>query len=73
MPMFTVYFFENKEILLNQLLKQAPLIGEEVKIKGQKGKILNVIHIDDKNIHVQVQLNKVNKNKPILDNSKKKK
>lgn len=71
--MFTVYFFENKEILLNQLLKQAPLIGEEVKIKGQKGKILNVIHIDDKNIHVQVQLNKVNKNKPILDNSKKKK
>lgn len=71
--MFVVYFFENKNLLLSQLLKRVPSIGEDIKIKGRKGKVSSVKQIDEKNIHVQVSLESINKNKLIVDNSKKKK
>lgn len=73
--MFVVNFFETKNILLTQLLKSVPSVGEVLKIKGRKGQVSSVSSVDDKNIHVQVVLEKVkkNNNKLILDNSKKKK
>jgi hypothetical protein len=71
--MFFVYFLENKNVLLCQLVQRVPSIGEDVTIKGRKGKISSVEGIDEKNIHVQVILENVNKNKLIVDNSKKKK
>ncbi|WML48371.1 hypothetical protein RCG23_24550 [Neobacillus sp. PS3-34] len=71
--MFVVYFLENKNILLSQLRKSVPSVGEELKIKGRKGKVSSVTSIDDRNIHVQVVLETVNKNTLIVDNSKKKK
>jgi hypothetical protein len=71
--MFAVHFFENKNLLLSQLLKRVPSVGEDLKIKGRKGKVSSVNTIDEKNIHVQVIIEKVNKNKLIVDNSKKKK
>lgn len=71
--MFAVYFFENKNLLLCQLLHRVPSEGEELKIKGRKGKVLNVKSVDDNKIHVQVNLENVVKKKLIVDDSKKKK
>lgn len=71
--MFVVYFFDNKNLLLTQLLKHVPTVGEELTIKGRKGKVSSVSSIDERKIHVQVILENVNKNKLIVDNSKKKK
>ncbi|ETI70479.1 MULTISPECIES: hypothetical protein [Neobacillus] len=70
--MFAVHFLEKKNVLLTQLLKRVPVVGEDLKIKGRKAKVSNVIQIDEKNIHVQVVLETV-KNKVVVDNSKKKK
>jgi hypothetical protein len=71
--MFVVYFFDNKNLLLSQLRKQAPSVGEDLTIKGRKGKVSSVNRVDEKNIHVQVALEVVSKNKLLVDNSKKKK
>ncbi|MEH7482916.1 hypothetical protein V7157_18015, partial [Neobacillus drentensis] len=58
---------------LTQLLNRVPTEGEELKIKGRKAKVESVKNIDDLNIHVQVTIEVVNKNKLVVDNSKKKK
>lgn len=72
--MVIVYFFDNKKLLLNQLLQHVPSVGETLKIKGRKGKVSSVSSGDDKIVQVQVILEKVNKNKqPIVDQSRKKK
>ncbi|PWW32100.1 hypothetical protein DFO73_101363 [Cytobacillus oceanisediminis] len=71
--MFIVYYIEGRNILLNQLCKNVPKDGEEIKIKGRKGKVLSVQQIDENKVHVQVTLERVDKNKVVLDNSKKKK
>ena len=69
--MFVVYFIEEKNILLNQLRKSVPSVGENVTIKGRKGKVSSVTPIDEKNIHVEFILEKVKKIKPVVDHSKK--
>ncbi|WP_026692303.1 hypothetical protein [Peribacillus kribbensis] len=72
--MFVVYFYENKNLLLNQLLARLPEVGAPLTIKGRKGKISSVECIDDnKKYIVQVELAAVNKNKALLDPAKKKK
>lgn len=71
--MFAVHFLEKKNVLLTQLLKRVPSVGEELKIKGRKVKVSSVIQMDEKNIHVQVIVETVKKNKVAVDNSKKKK
>ncbi|SHR58459.1 Uncharacterised protein [Mycobacteroides abscessus subsp. abscessus] len=72
--MYVVTYYDNRNVLLTQLLKNLPAEGENVKIKGRKGKITAVSPIDEKVVHVFVALEAVNKNKlPLLDNSKKKK
>jgi hypothetical protein len=73
--MFAVHFIENNTVLLTQLLNRVPAEGEELKIKGRKAKVSSVKDIDELNIHVQViiEVVNVNKNKLVVDNSKKKK
>ena len=71
--MFVVHFFENKNPLLIQFRKSVPSVGENLTIKGRKGKVSVVNSIDEKNFHVEVIIEKVIKNKPIVDHSKKKK
>lgn len=71
--MFVVYFFENKNLLLNQLLKRVPSEGEDLTIKGRKAKVLSVNSMEENKIYVQVSLESISKNKLIIDNSKKKK
>ncbi|MFT4413654.1 hypothetical protein ACLM5H_07325 [Fredinandcohnia humi] len=71
--MFAVHYFENKNLLLTQLLNTVPSVDEDIKIKGRKGKVSNVTSIDERNVHVQVTLEAINKNKKVIDNSKTKK
>ncbi|MBT2696201.1 hypothetical protein J7E79_01970 [Bacillus sp. ISL-40] len=71
--MFAVHFIEKNNVLLTQLLNRVPTEGEELKIKGRKAKVESVKNIDDLNIHVLVSIEVVNKNKLVVDNSKKKK
>ena len=74
--MFVVHFFENKNELVNQLLRQVPAEGDDVVIKGRKGKVTSVTNIDENHIHVQLffeKLKVVNKGKAVVDTSKKKK
>ncbi len=72
--MFVVHFLENKNQLLSQLLKHVPSVGEDVVIKGRKGKVSSVTPIGEKQIQVQLFFEKVIvKGKPVVDNSKKKK
>ncbi|MFD2443804.1 hypothetical protein ACFSO7_07380 [Bacillus sp. CGMCC 1.16607] len=71
--MFTVQFFENKNLLLSQLRKNVPSVDDDLTIKGRKGKVISVKSVDEKLVHIQVTLEKVNKNKLVIDNSKKKK
>ncbi|WP_462413576.1 hypothetical protein [Neobacillus sp. Marseille-QA0830] len=72
--MYAVYFYENKNLLLSQLVKRVPTVGEEVKIKGKKGKVSSVTNEED-HYHVQVVIEKVvvKKNQAAADPSKKKK
>ncbi|WP_342429497.1 hypothetical protein [Neobacillus sp. FSL H8-0543] len=70
--MFVVHFFENKKLLLVQLRNQVPAVGEDIKIKGRKGKVSDVNSVDEKNIQVQILIEKViNKNKLVVDPKKK--
>jgi hypothetical protein len=71
--MFAVHFFENKNLLLSQLRHRVPSVGEDLKIKGRKGKVSSVDSINEKIIHVQVILETVNKKKLSVEDSKKKK
>ncbi|WP_066306882.1 hypothetical protein [Bacillus sp. FJAT-29814] len=71
--MFAVHFFENKNALLTQLLKNVPAVGTDLKIKGRKAKVTAVKQIDDKHFHVLVTLESLKKNQPAVDPKKKKK
>ncbi|MDO6850964.1 hypothetical protein Q4S57_23820 [Priestia megaterium] len=70
--MVAVHFFENKKLLLSQLRENIPSTGDGLKIKGRKGTVVLVNNIDEKNVHVEVALEKVVKKNLALDNAKKK-
>ncbi|MHC0035404.1 hypothetical protein [Pseudoneobacillus sp. C159] len=71
--MFVVNFYENRNLLLSQLTKQVPAVGDELKIKGRKAKVSNVTNTEGNKIDVQVQVEVVQKSKLVEDLSKKKK
>lgn len=70
--MVAVHFFENRKLLLSQLRENIPSTGDDLKIKGRKGTVVLVNDIDEKNVHVEVALEKVVKENLALDNAKKK-
>lgn len=64
--MFTiVHFFENKTIVLSQLLENIPLVNDPIKIKGRKGTVTDVIEVEKNKVHVQVVFEKVNKKRSL--------
>lgn len=72
--MYFVHFFESRNPLLCQFLKQVPAIGDEIVIKGRKGKVSSIDQPDEKTVHLQLTFESVQKNKiATLDPSKKKK
>jgi len=70
--MVAVHFFENRKLLLSQLRENIPSKGDDLKIKGRNGTVVLVNDIDEKNVHVEVALEKVVKKNLALDNAKKK-
>lgn len=58
---------------MNQFRQQVPCVGEDLRIKGRKGKVTSVLAVDEQTYHVQLTLE--SKAKPALaaDQSKKKK
>ncbi|MFS0823396.1 hypothetical protein [Bacillus sp. 1P02SD] len=69
--MYVVHYFENKNLLLTQLVQTVPSVDDAIKIKGKKGKVSKVIDIDQRNIHVQVELDRIVKKKTVDDSKKK--
>ncbi|MDR4886205.1 hypothetical protein RGU12_01425 [Fredinandcohnia sp. QZ13] len=69
--MYVVHYFENKNLLLTQLVQTVPSVDDAIKIKGKKGKVSKVIDIDERNIHIQVELDRIVKKKTVDDSKKK--
>ncbi|MCM3575755.1 hypothetical protein [Mesobacillus jeotgali] len=71
--MFVVHFYDHKNEVLNQLLQRVPEVGENLKLKGRKGKVESVLAVDEKTYHVQVTLEAKAKPGVTADPGKKKK
>ncbi|MED1203626.1 hypothetical protein [Heyndrickxia acidicola] len=71
--MHVVHFVENQSVVLSQLRKQAPSVNEEIKIKGRKGKIVDVKQIEENIVQAHVLLEKISKAQPAAVDNKKKK
>ena len=69
--MYVVYYYENKNQLLNQLLKRVQTVGEDLTIKGRKAKVTSVNSIDERKYNVHVTLAPIQKNKITLEDLKK--
>jgi hypothetical protein len=71
--MVVVHFIEKNAVVLSQLREQIPSVNEDIKIKGRKGKVLDVKAIEENIIQVHVLFEKVSKAQPAaIDNKKKK-
>ena len=70
--MFTIHYLENNTTVLSQWLVRIPEVGESIKIKGRKGKVVNVIQIEDNKYHVHVALEKIIKKESLLKDDKRK-
>ncbi|MFF3024770.1 hypothetical protein ACFVRR_19295 [Gottfriedia sp. NPDC057948] len=69
--MIVVHYFEKNVELLNQLLKNVPSEGDTISIKGRKGKVLSVNQINDKHVHVIVELEVIKKVQVLAKDDKK--
>ncbi|WP_018663189.1 hypothetical protein [Heyndrickxia acidiproducens] len=70
--MLTVRFFENNLLVLSQLVDQLPAVDNDIKIKGRKGKIVNVKKLDQNLFHVDIKFETVLKKKALVPDNKKK-
>lgn len=66
-----VYFKENNDIILYQFLENIPKMEDMIKLKGRKGKVLQVNEMEQNKYEVIVQLEKKVK-KQVLVNDKRK-
>ena len=71
--MFAIHYFEKNIAVLSQCLQRVPEVDENIKIKGRKGKVVNVSQIEDNKYHVHVDLEKIIKKDLTLKDDKKKK
>ena len=73
--MFAVHFYENNSRVLTQALRNIPSVNEPIKIKGKKGKVINITEIEGNVIHVHVEFEKLVVKNPVgsKDLGKKKK
>lgn len=71
--LFAIHYLENNTPVLSQCLERIPQVNENLKIKGRKGKVVNVLQIEDNKYHVHVVLeNMINKEQLLKDDKKKK-
>ncbi|MFF2877574.1 hypothetical protein ACFVR2_14760 [Gottfriedia sp. NPDC057991] len=69
--MIVVHYIEKNVELLNQLLKNVPSEGDTISIKGRKAKVLSVNQINDKHVHVIVELEVIKKVQVLAKDDKK--
>lgn len=70
--LFAIHYLENNTPVLSQCLERIPELNEDLKIKGRKGKVMNVVQVEESKYHVHVVLEKINKNQAVLKDDKKK-
>ncbi|MER1987375.1 MAG: hypothetical protein ABS948_15950 [Solibacillus sp.] len=70
--MFAIHYFEKNTSVLSQYLQRIPQVDESIKIKGRKGKVVNVIQLEANKYHVYVALEKIIKKELLLKDDKKK-
>lgn len=70
--LFAIHFFENKTHVLSQCLERIPQVNEDLKIKGRKGKVVNVTEIVENKYHVHVVFEKIIKKETLRKDDKKK-
>lgn len=70
--LFAIHYLENNTPVLSQCLERIPEVNEALKIKGRKGKVINVVQVEESKYHVHVVLEKINKNQAVLKDDKKK-
>lgn len=68
--MYVIHYFENKNLLLTQLVQNLPSVDDAIKIKGKKGKVSKVTNIDERNVHIHVELERIVKKNPVVDPKK---
>ena len=71
--MNVIHFYENRTEVLNQFVVKIPDVDEEIRIKGKKAKVLQVIRMDENNYHVHVMFEKIIKKQPLTKELGKKK
>ena len=71
--MVVVHYLVKDVELLNQLHNSAPAVGDAIVIKGKKGKVVSVKQINDKHVHVHVELEVVKKTQVSAIEQRKKK
>lgn len=59
--LFAIHYLENNTPVLSQCLERIPEVDEDLKIKGRKGKVVNVVQIEESKYQVHVILEKINK------------
>ena len=69
--MVVVNFIENRTVVLTQLRNQAPLVDEEIKIKGRKGKVLSLKEMEENVIRVHVYFEPIIKKQLVIKDDKK--
>lgn len=57
--MFAVHFYENKTYVLNQALRNLPIVDEEIRIKGRKGKVVSIEEMEGNKYFVYVEFEKI--------------
>ena len=57
--MYAIHYYENKNYVLNVARRSVPSVGDEVKIKGRKGKVISLLEIKENVYHVFVEFEKV--------------
>lgn len=70
--MFVTHFYENKTSVLSQLLVKLPAAEEDIRIKGRKAKVVEVLQVADNNFHVKIIFEKIPKKQPVKELGKKK-
>lgn len=71
--MVVIHFSENKNVVLTQLLQKVPSLDDPVRIKGRKGKVINVQEMKENVYQVTVEFEKIVKKKPASFKDPKKK
>lgn len=71
--MLVIHYLEKNTSILSKFSERIPEVDEIIKIKGRKGKVVNVIQLEDNKYQVFVVFEKLVKKEQLLKDDKKKK